>query len=184
MLENAIILLEGQELEGERATPYGAGTTRRRRRRRRPRDAATTLTRGAPSAAGVGHKDVDAQTSKVGLSLLGATASRRVARPSWSAGSRCRIWWDVTTAILLVYVAIAEPFVVVFAPAFAQESSCKGGEWFMHGSRGVVLLNFRTGYVDANGVEVLAPKSARYITRRRGSVWISFLVCRFLHFLK
>ena len=32
-------------------------------------------------------------------------------------GSRYRIWWDVTTAILLVYVAVAEPFVVAGAGA-------------------------------------------------------------------
>jgi hypothetical protein len=65
----------------------------------------------------------------------------------------------VTTAILLVYVAVAEPFVVVFAPAFASEKSYKGWEWFMDSFFvSDVLLNFRTGYVDDNGEEVLDPK--------------------------
>ena len=70
MLENAILLLEGQELQGERTRLNEA-----KERLGRLVDAAAAPTRDdnddadsprAEAAAGVGHKDVDAQTSKVG----------------------------------------------------------------------------------------------------------------------
>ena len=166
MLENAIILLEGQELEGERTRLHAA-----RERLGRLVDAAAAPIRDD-------NDDADSPRAEARPALDTKTSMRRRQRSDLSLaqgdsihvaakhvpfmvrpGSRCRIWWDVTTAILLVYVAIAEPFVVVFAPAFAQESSYKGWEWFMDSFFvSDVLLNFRTGYVDANGVEVLAPK--------------------------
>ena len=166
MLENAIILLQGQELQGERTRLNEA-----RERLGRLVDAAAAPTRDD-------NDDADSPRAEARPALDTKTSMRRRQRSDLSLaqgdsihvaakhvpfmvrpGSRYRIWWDVTTAILLVYVAIAEPFVVVFAPAFAQESSYKGWEWFMDSFFvSDVLLNFRTGYVDANGVEVLAPK--------------------------
>ena len=130
MLENAIILLQGQELQGERTRLNEA-----RERLGRLVDAAAAPTRDD-------NDDADSPRAEARPALDTKTSMRRRQRSDLSLaqgdsihvaakhvpfmvrpGSRYRIWWDVTTAILLVYVAIAEPFVVVFAPAFAQEAS-------------------------------------------------------------
>ena len=47
-------------------------------------------------------------------------------------GSRLRTVWDVMTAVVLVYVALSEPYVVAFDPPFATNSGAPAERYLLH----------------------------------------------------